>query len=111
MPIYIGHKQIKCFIKSGGAKSIAFNKFILLIKIKYYYNFCIKAFTSNNVDLGDVLEGYTLSMDGKIDMLITKSISRFARNTVDCLNYIRMLKDINIPVFFEKENTSTAKVP
>lgn len=35
---------------------------------KYYYNFCIKAFTSNNVDLGDVLEGYTLSMDGKIDM-------------------------------------------
>ena len=31
-------------------------------------------------------------MDGKIDMLITKSISRFARNTVDCLNYIRQLK-------------------
>lgn len=46
-------------------------------------------------------------MDGKIDMLITKSISRFARNTVDCLNYIRMLKDINIPVFFEKENINT----
>lgn len=35
---------------------------------KYYFNFCIKAFTSNNVDLGDVLEGYTLSMDGKVDM-------------------------------------------
>lgn len=38
---------------------------------------------------------------GRIDMIITKSISRFARNTVDCLKYIRMLKDINVDVFFE----------
>ena len=44
---------------------------------------------------------------GKIDMIFTKSISRFARNTVDCLNYIRMLKDMNIPVFFEKESINT----
>lgn len=40
---------------------------------------------------------------GEIDMIITKSISRFARNTLDCLKYIRMLKDKNIPVFFEKK--------
>lgn len=40
-------------------------------------------------------------------MIFTKSISRFARNTVDCLNYIRMLKDMNIPVFFEKESINT----
>lgn len=44
---------------------------------------------------------------GLIDMIYTKSISRFARNTVDCLNYIRMLKGMNIPVFFEKENINT----
>ena len=44
---------------------------------------------------------------GLIDMIITKSISRFARNTVDCLNYIRMLKDMNIPVYFEKESINT----
>lgn len=44
---------------------------------------------------------------GLIDMILTKSISRFARNTVDCLNYIRMLKDMNIPVFFEKESINT----
>ena len=44
---------------------------------------------------------------GKIDMIITKSISRFARNTLDCLRYIRELKDKNIPVFFEKENINT----
>jgi len=42
--------------------------------------------------------------EGKIDMIITKSISRFARNTLDCLKYIRELKEKNIPVYFEKEN-------
>ena len=48
---------------------------------------------------------------GNIDMIITKSISRFARNTLDCLKYIRQLKEKNIPVFFEKEaiNTMDAK--
>jgi DNA invertase Pin-like site-specific DNA recombinase len=46
-------------------------------------------------------------MAGKIDMVITKSISRFARNTLDCLKYIRQLKDKGIPVFFEKENINT----
>ena len=46
-------------------------------------------------------------MAGNIDMIITKSISRFARNTLDCLKYIRQLKDKNIAVFFEKENINT----
>jgi site-specific DNA recombinase len=46
-------------------------------------------------------------MAGSIDMVITKSISRFARNTLDCLKYIRQLKDKNIAVFFEKENINT----
>ena len=46
-------------------------------------------------------------MEGKIQMVITKSISRFARNTLDCLKYIRQLKDRGIPVFFEKENINT----
>ena len=45
--------------------------------------------------------------DGNIDMIITKSISRFARNTLDCLKYIRELKDLNISVFFEKESINT----
>ena len=46
-------------------------------------------------------------MAGNIDMIITKSISRFARNTLDCLQYIRQLKDKNIPVYFEKESINT----
>lgn len=44
---------------------------------------------------------------GKIDAIITKSISRFARNTLDCLNYVRMLKELGIGVIFEKENINT----
>lgn len=44
---------------------------------------------------------------GLIDMVITKSISRFARNTQDCLNYSRKLKDLGIGIKFEKENINT----
>lgn len=43
----------------------------------------------------------------KIDLIITKSISRFSRNTVDCLQYIRQLKELGIGVIFEKENINT----
>ena len=43
----------------------------------------------------------------KIDLVITKSISRFARNTVDCLEYVRQLKDLGIGVIFEKESINT----
>ena len=42
-------------------------------------------------------------MNGQIDMVITKSISRFARNTLDTLKYVRMLKERNIAVYFEYE--------
>lgn len=45
--------------------------------------------------------------DGKIDLILTKSISRFARNTVDLLTTIRQLKKKNIAVYFEKENINT----
>ena len=41
---------------------------------------------------------------GKIDLILCKSESRFARNTVDCIKYIRLLKSLGIGVIFEKEN-------
>lgn len=44
---------------------------------------------------------------GRIDLIITKSISRFARNTLDCLKYVRILKEKGIAVYFEKENIDT----
>ena len=45
--------------------------------------------------------------NGEVDMVITKSISRWARNTLDSLNYIRKLKALGIRVIFEKENIDT----
>lgn len=47
------------------------------------------------------------AVEGKIDLIITKSISRFARNTLDTLKYVRMLKEKNIAIMFEKENINT----
>ena len=47
---------------------------------------------------------------GKIDRIYTKSISRFARNTKDCLKNLRELKALGITVFFEKENIDTANM-
>lgn len=44
---------------------------------------------------------------GRIDLIITKSLSRFARNTVDCLETVRLLKANGIEVYFEKENINT----
>ena len=48
-----------------------------------------------------------LCRQGKIDVILTKSLSRFARNTVDSLNYIRELKMLGIAVISEKENINT----
>ena len=44
---------------------------------------------------------------GKIDLIITKSISRFARNSADCLDVVRHLKNIGVSVYFERENINT----
>jgi len=49
------------------------------------------------------------ALDGQMDMIITKSVSRFGRNTVDCLKAIRLLKENNVEVYFEKENIFTMK--
>ena len=44
------------------------------------------------------------ALDGKIDLIVTKSVSRFARNTVDTLTTVRKLKEHGVEVYFEKEN-------
>ena len=47
------------------------------------------------------------ALDGKIDLILTKSVSRFARNTVDSLTTVRQLKEKGVEVYFEKENIYT----
>ncbi len=50
------------------------------------------------------------ALNGKIDIIIAKSISRFARNTVDTLKYVRLLREHNVDVYFEKENIHTLEL-
>lgn len=59
---------------------------------------------TNRIEFQRMLE---MCDKGKIDLIITKSISRFARNTVDCLTHVRKLKANNIGVIFEKEGINT----
>lgn len=47
---------------------------------------------------------------GRIDFVVTKSISRFSRNTTDCLELVRRLMELNIPIWFEKEQLNTGEM-
>ncbi len=51
------------------------------------------------------------ALAGRIDLIVTKSVSRFARNTVDSLTTVRKLKEKGVEIYFEKKSTLTAKVP
>ncbi|MEG2356895.1 MAG: recombinase family protein [Clostridia bacterium] len=56
------------------------------------------------------LELMALCEKGKIDMVLTKSVSRFSRNTLDAITYIRRLKAKGIPIIFEKEGINTMQM-
>jgi len=58
----------------------------------------------------EFLEMIEMCRAGKIDMILTKSISRFARNTLDTIQYVRMLKSIGVTVIFEKEQLNTSEI-
>ena len=63
-----------------------------------------KAITGTKVDKREDFQRLIQDcMDGKIDMVIAKSLPRFARNTLDTLKYVRMLKERGIAVYFEVE--------
>lgn len=50
------------------------------------------------------------AVNKKVDLIITKSISRFARNTLDTLKYVRLLKEKNVGIIFEEENINTLEM-
>lgn len=69
-----------------------------------------KAITGTKVDKREDFQRLIQDcMDGKIDMVIAKSLPRFARNTLDTLKYVRMLKERGIAVYFEVEKINTMK--
>ncbi|MDR1591857.1 MAG: recombinase family protein, partial [Prevotellaceae bacterium] len=59
----------------------------------------------------DLLRLVSECKKGKIDRIICKSVSRFARNTQDCLSLTRLLKSYGVSVFFEEQNLDTADMP
>lgn len=94
-----------------------------MAQLKYYENFLADSKTETLINVyadegvtgtcEDKREDFQRMMSdcrkGKIDRIYTKSISRFARNTRDCLKNIRELKSLGITVFFEKENICQMK--
>ena len=66
-----------------------------------------EAITGTKEGRADFQRMLTDCRNGKIDMIITKSISRFARNTVTLLETVRMLKALEVDVFFEEQNIHT----
>ena len=58
----------------------------------------------------DFLRMISDASDKKIDLILTKSISRFARNTLDTLKYVRLLKEKNVGIIFEEENINTLEM-
>ena len=93
-------------------------------QIKYYENIISK---NNNWNLVKIYADYGISgtsiskrkefqtmindsLDGKIDVIITKSISRFARNSEDLLKIVRLLRNNNVGVYFEEEKIFTLRM-
>lgn len=75
------------------------------IFVEIYYDRGISGLSCRNRDgFNRMIED---ALEGKIDLIITKSLSRFARNTVDTLTTVRKLKAAGVEVFFEKENIYT----
>lgn len=69
-----------------------------------------KAITGTKVDKRENFQRLIEDcLDGKIDMVIAKSIPRFARNTLDTLKYVRMLKERNIDVYYEVKKIHSLK--
>ncbi len=63
--------------------------------------------TKNRTQFNNMIR---LARRHKIDLILCKSISRFARNTVDCLDYVRELKALGVTVIFEKEHINTDEI-
>ncbi len=73
-----------------------------------FYDFGI---TGTKADVRDGLQALLYECRiGRIDYVLTKSVSRFARNTVDCLSIVRELLSYGIPIYFEKENLDTGSM-
>ncbi|MDD4494089.1 MAG: recombinase family protein [Eubacteriales bacterium] len=121
-PICAGKRRVAAYCRVSSDSADQLNSFIT--QVKYYTEYIGKnpewiladiyadeGLSGTKTDKRD--EFNRLMQDcrkGKIDLILVKSVSRFARNTIDCLTAIRELKQLGIVVRFEKEDLDTSKV-
>ncbi len=74
---------------------------------KYVGVYSDEGITGTKIDRSGFARMIEDAKAGKIDIIVTKSLSRFARNTVDCLKTIREMKAIDVDIFFEEQNIHT----
>lgn len=111
-------KKVAAYARVSVAKGRALNS--LSQQVSYYNDLITKipewtfagvyadlGTTGSNTDRDQFQEMLEACEDGKIDLILTKSISRFGRNTVDILEIVRYLKSIDVEVYFEKEKIKT----
>lgn len=110
-----------CIIKRYGDTQEAYERFLSEAQVDYYTNFIkenpdweyVGIYTDEGISGTNMKhrEGFNCmiqdALDGKIDLIVTKSVSRFARNTVDSLTTIRKLKEAGCECLFQKENIMT----
>lgn len=95
-------------VEEKNENSLGQSKTTLSITDLEYDSFFFSAIRKPDFKRTNFMKMIQDSMEGKIDMILTKSISRFARNTLDTLKYVRMLKEKNVAILFEEENINTA---
>lgn len=112
----VKRKKVAAYARVSTDKSEQITSYEM--QVRYYTNYIysnaswdfVKVYTDegisavNTKDRDGFKEMIEDAMNGKIDLIITKSVSRFARNTVDTLTTVRKLKEKGIEVYFEKEN-------
>ncbi len=74
---------------------------------KYVGVYSDEGITGTKIDRSGFTRMIEDAKSGKIDVIVTKSLSRFARNTLDCLKTIREMKAINVDIYFEEQNIHT----
>lgn len=72
--------------------------------VRIYYDFGVSGYKENRPAFQEMMKDVR---DGKIDLILTKSVSRFARNTVTFLKAVRELKELGVGIFFELQNINT----
>jgi len=119
LPLMQTRKRVAAYARVSSGKDEMLHS--LAAQVEYYRNliqsnpawaysgvFADEAYTGTKGDRPEFMQMLSACRVGKLDMIVTKSISRFARNTVTLLETVRELKTLDVDVFFEEQNLHSA---